>query len=643
MKSKSIKYLNLILALFLFLFAVGYTYAWFSDDKQRNLDFEIETSGYFAGGTGSSSDPFTIVSPVHLYNLAWLQNTGRLTQSYHFSVSNNIDMGNTVLPPIGNDTHPFIGSFNGNGYAISNLKISTDISELTNAYATTNYEFSKSVGMFGIISNGASVSNYILNNPIVKVAKSGNNTHYSSATNSRAVAGLAVGFLSATNSTDSSSSTSNSSISNVGVNGGKLIVNENDYTTYNSIVGGNTDTAGGTVNPNVSDTGYFIPMIFRENLLEQYPTPTDASFVHAASDKNNDINFKTDQWILGSQWYNSDMSAPALGLGAFSIITHSSNTNFKIANDKTYAFGTSISYYKNSSSTSTPTSTISLGDATSNSILINPNGGSYSEITHYYQINNGSATSDNPYTITGDSLPITPLENTNNTTSSTVVNASIKFILRHASDAKPAKITLMATGNGSRTLNIFRIADIPTNDSVIYKYFDSNHKENDSTLDPVYSLPINGSSHSTPSLGEFEIKQNGIYSIRSSSAGTRIQYLSVSGIAGSESDGVAGVGSNVDFIYDNVALTGSDQNYTFTVVGGAFEPSQVIISFENGTLSDGSTYIIYFDRRVINSSVVFNVYYTSSPAPTQTPNTSGTANITLTNSTAGDFDFPDNF
>ena len=36
-------------------------------------------------------------------------------------VNNDINMNGMVIPPIGTDTYPFIGEFNGNNYTISNF------------------------------------------------------------------------------------------------------------------------------------------------------------------------------------------------------------------------------------------------------------------------------------------------------------------------------------------------------------------------------------------------------------------------------------------------------------------------------------------------------------------------------------------
>lgn len=90
---------------------------------------------YYAGGSGTKLDPYIIANRTHLYNLAWLQyigtyNTPTIQQNYFEiqlpSGQTTLDMDGLTLPPIGTDTYPFLGNFDGNGYTISNLIISND-------------------------------------------------------------------------------------------------------------------------------------------------------------------------------------------------------------------------------------------------------------------------------------------------------------------------------------------------------------------------------------------------------------------------------------------------------------------------------------------------------------------------------------
>lgn len=112
------------------------SFAWFSVDKI--IDFPdsygaIDSAAYFAGGDGTKDHPYIINSPVHLYNLAWLQYLGYfnmkegfnngVAQNY-FELADNINMDGMCLPPIGTEEYPFVGIFNGNGNIISNINVS---------------------------------------------------------------------------------------------------------------------------------------------------------------------------------------------------------------------------------------------------------------------------------------------------------------------------------------------------------------------------------------------------------------------------------------------------------------------------------------------------------------------------------------
>ena len=107
--------------------AVASTISWFttvlSIDMNENVTGE-SNGAYFASGSGASGDPFIINSPVHLYNLAWLQYLGYFNNNTigaesgptYFAIdpdlSEPIDMTGWILPPIGTTLYPFVGVFN---------------------------------------------------------------------------------------------------------------------------------------------------------------------------------------------------------------------------------------------------------------------------------------------------------------------------------------------------------------------------------------------------------------------------------------------------------------------------------------------------------------------------------------------------
>ncbi len=178
--------LALLLSLLLLTTALP-TLAWlgfFYDYESEKHDMDglngSSATAYFAGGNGSSDDPYILNAPVHVYNLAWLQFMGLLVKTNedgkstqpHFQLTADIDMDGAVIPPIGSNEHPFVGIFDGQNYCISNVTVSTyyaDQAETVAAAADTpnafippitNYPANESldktvpipyVGFFGVI------------------------------------------------------------------------------------------------------------------------------------------------------------------------------------------------------------------------------------------------------------------------------------------------------------------------------------------------------------------------------------------------------------------------------------------------------------------------------------------------------------
>jgi len=71
----------------------------------------------FAGGTGSDADPYEVATADQLARIAF-------DDTYwgnHFVQTADIDLASCGWSPIGNDTTPFTGSFDGAGFSISNL------------------------------------------------------------------------------------------------------------------------------------------------------------------------------------------------------------------------------------------------------------------------------------------------------------------------------------------------------------------------------------------------------------------------------------------------------------------------------------------------------------------------------------------
>ncbi len=107
---------------------------------------------YFSGGIGTATDPYQINNAEDLEYLAnnnkfWVEDT-------YFLQTSNIEIDR--LPnPIGNETVPFKGIYNGDGFSINGLRIKCNPGS--------------AAGLFGVAS-GAVIKNVVLENCVVKGA-----------------------------------------------------------------------------------------------------------------------------------------------------------------------------------------------------------------------------------------------------------------------------------------------------------------------------------------------------------------------------------------------------------------------------------------------------------------------------------------
>ena len=164
-----------LLATFALSATVTSSLAWFKTGN--DVDFGTGESGHITATTNggyfghlpgnpqgtygfSSTNPFVISTPTHLYNLAWLQFIGAFNDESctayfgedgdgilqcYFTVSNDIDMSGMILPPIGTELYPFFGYFNGGSYTISNLKMTNDLAVSNGGVTTVGTSFANQV------------------------------------------------------------------------------------------------------------------------------------------------------------------------------------------------------------------------------------------------------------------------------------------------------------------------------------------------------------------------------------------------------------------------------------------------------------------------------------------------------------------
>jgi hypothetical protein len=102
----------------------------------------------FAGGDGSSANPYVICNADQLNNV-------RTSLASSYVVKSDIELSAYInWLPIGDNTNPFAGTLDGQNFVISNLKIDR---------ATTDY-----VGLFGYTASGSVIQKVKLDNVNVK-------------------------------------------------------------------------------------------------------------------------------------------------------------------------------------------------------------------------------------------------------------------------------------------------------------------------------------------------------------------------------------------------------------------------------------------------------------------------------------------
>ena len=76
----------------------------------------------YAGGSGTRNDPYLIATAQQLKNFRDQVNAG--DRDLCASLIANVDLAGQDWDPIGLSSSGYVGTFEGNGYAIRNLKIS---------------------------------------------------------------------------------------------------------------------------------------------------------------------------------------------------------------------------------------------------------------------------------------------------------------------------------------------------------------------------------------------------------------------------------------------------------------------------------------------------------------------------------------
>ena len=147
----------------------AFTFSWFSNTNNVTKEIKGHTAGaYFARGSGTSTDPYVINSPTHLYNLAWLYYIGYFDgQEPYFIIEKDLDMSGWTLPPIGTKDHPFNGHLDGydttysktsqtQPITIKNLTVSNDFSAYGSRHpanvTSSTFTSPEITGLFGYVA-----------------------------------------------------------------------------------------------------------------------------------------------------------------------------------------------------------------------------------------------------------------------------------------------------------------------------------------------------------------------------------------------------------------------------------------------------------------------------------------------------------
>ncbi len=189
------------------------SFAWFAKAKTQADGDSISgssTSAYFRG-KGTAESPYLIESQKQLYYFNWLQDLGYFNKKedgsdsidqIYFSLENDLDMGDYILPPAGTKEYPFLGNFNGNNHVVKNLKISNDFSSLTKKPANAKDEDgdgllddAEIIGFFGIIGEWANGDAYTFDKKVNAVSALYFDNLQISSNASKTLGGLLAGYV----------------------------------------------------------------------------------------------------------------------------------------------------------------------------------------------------------------------------------------------------------------------------------------------------------------------------------------------------------------------------------------------------------------------------------------------------------------
>ena len=78
----------------------------------------------FAGGTGTENDPYQISTAAQLAYFAKTVNEGQPYNGLYIVLKNDLNLNNKEWIPIGTDSNPFRGNFDGGNHTVTRMQIS---------------------------------------------------------------------------------------------------------------------------------------------------------------------------------------------------------------------------------------------------------------------------------------------------------------------------------------------------------------------------------------------------------------------------------------------------------------------------------------------------------------------------------------
>ena len=225
----------------------------------------------------------TITSEGELAMVAYGLNTDSLYADYTVTLANDLDLDGHFWIPIGTTKHPFIGTFDGGGHTISNLKVYVDGVETGNV-----------AGLFGKIGEGGVVQDVNIHQVYVMFDRL---TDISATCAVGSIAGYNSGtIVGCSNTALVSGDWQNASVGGIAGENGSTGVIQNSYNLGEVYVNNSTAKIGGIVGENNHTV---------QNCFFKAPSTQETTYVYICGNSGGTV---TGCFYVGGEY--SDTTAP---------------------------------------------------------------------------------------------------------------------------------------------------------------------------------------------------------------------------------------------------------------------------------------------------------------------------------------------